>query len=72
MPDEIKVFVVGREKPVYTSIRDDGDVNKASKSIDGALTENKIVSFGLLKEDEVLVRSENVTHVEITEKDPNS
>ncbi|GAF23136.1 MULTISPECIES: hypothetical protein [Shouchella] len=67
MPYQIKVYVIGRDRPIYESIRDDGDVNKAAKSIDGALTENKIVSFGVMKEDEVLVRSENVTHVEITE-----
>ena len=67
MSYEIKVYVIGREEPVYRSIRDDGDVNKAAKSIDGALTENDFVSFGLMKEDEVLVRAENVTHVEITE-----
>ncbi|TSB45928.1 hypothetical protein [Alkalicoccobacillus porphyridii] len=63
----IQVYVIGREEPIYESERYDGDVKKGVKAVDGALTDNKIVSFGLMGEDEILIRSENVTHVEITE-----
>ncbi|GIN07109.1 hypothetical protein J1TS1_12540 [Shouchella clausii] len=65
MPYLMKVYVVGRDKPVYESERPD-DVKKAVRAIDESLSKNQFVSFGMMGEEEVIVGSRNVTHIEIT------
>ncbi|AST97688.1 hypothetical protein [Shouchella clausii] len=66
MPYLMKVYVVGRDKPVYESERPDDDVKKAVRAIDESLSNNQFVSFGMMGEEEVIVGSRNVTHIEIT------
>lgn len=66
MAYRMKVYVVGRDKPVFESERED-DVKKAVRSIDDSLSKNTFVSFGMMGEEEVIVRSSNVTHFEVTD-----
>lgn len=61
----MKVYVIGKDKPVFEAERHGDDMNKVTKSIDSALTDNKMISFGTVGEDEILIRSDNVTHVEV-------
>ncbi len=63
----MEVYVVGRDKPVFEAEREDDNIKKVVKAVDGALTENRYVTFGNVGEDEVIVCSENVTHVKIKE-----
>ncbi|GAF63553.1 hypothetical protein BTS2_0444 [Bacillus sp. TS-2] len=67
MKFSMEVYVVGRDKPVFEAERKDDNIKKVVKAIDGALTENRYVTFGNVGEDEVIVCSENVTHVKIKE-----
>ncbi|GAF11760.1 hypothetical protein JCM19045_895 [Bacillus sp. JCM 19045] len=61
----MKVYVIGKEQPVFEAERTGEDLNKVTKAIDSALTDNKVVSFGVIGENEVLISSDNVTHVEV-------
>ncbi|KYG34965.1 hypothetical protein [Alkalihalobacillus trypoxylicola] len=67
MKFSMEVYVVGRDKPVFEAEREDDNIKKVVKAVDGALTENRYVTFGNVGEDEVIVCSENVTHVKIKE-----
>ncbi|MFS0785154.1 hypothetical protein ABC345_02095 [Shouchella sp. 1P09AA] len=69
MSHKIKVFVTGRETPIVQETRVEESGKKVSRSIDEALANNCFVSFGTTDDHEILVRSSNVTHVEIEKED---